>query len=212
MADPATRDYCLRHPRQIIRIFGLGVYLRMMLDSRKSLLEAVSEAQARHGIALPGQPGNAYRIASVIEFRVARIYGLLAQRFTATPALHEFYRELQAEEEEHGRLMLLCMYTATNAPLLGYIPTLRDHDIRQTLRELRSIQAKAPQLTLDEALAVTEELEMSEINTIFEKLLAQTQHPATYFFRELMGSAEGHAESVPRRIRELRASLGLAGN
>lgn len=212
MATSATREYCLRHPRQIIGNFGLGVYIRLLFDPKKTLLEAVSDAQARNGIAMPGQPGNAYRIASVIEFRVARIYALLAEHFADIPSVSAFYRDLQAEEEEHGRMMLLCMYTATNAHELAYVPTLRDPGIRTTLDELRAIQGKVLQLTLDEALALTEALERSEINTIFDKLLAQTRHPATAFFQELMGSAEGHAHSVPRRIRELREALGQSAH
>jgi len=208
MATAMTRDYCLRRPRRIIGTFGLGVYLRLLFGLQKSLLEAVSESNTRHGIAMPGQPGNAYRIASIIEFRVARIYGLLAERFSDLPEVSDFYRELQAEEEEHGRVMLLCLYAANNAPALSFVPTLSDPEIRKTLDELRSLQARASGMSLDEALTLTEKLEKSEINVVFATLLRQVRQPAARFVQELLESAEGHAESVPRRIRELQGKLG----
>lgn len=178
-----------------------------MLGRERDLLAALVARHRNHGIALPGQPGNAYRISSIIEFRVARVYGQLAEHFKSQPEAAAFFRELQEEEKQHGHLMLLCMYTVNNDPPLRFVPTIKDPTVVALLERLKRVEAAIPSLTLDEALAITHELETSEINTIFDRLLAQSNHPSTRFFRKRFDALEGHAESIPRRIAELKATL-----
>ena len=201
------RDYCIRHPARIIHLFGTGVLLGMLWSERKSLLERVVEHYQDHGIPLPGEAGHAYRVAALIEFRVARLYEQLAEQFADEPEVHAFYRELHAEELEHGRLMCLCRYTASHHPALEYTPSLRDPAVSEALRRVRSLAQAAPTLTLDEALAVTEALEQTEINTIFDRLLRQADTTESRLFEEELQATADHATEVPRRIAELRERL-----
>lgn len=207
MEKSSARAYCLRHPGEVVSTFGFAVFLRLLAGGSKSLLQRVIEAQEGHGIAMPGQPGNAYRLSALIEFRVARIYGLLAARFADRPAVRDFYRQLQDEEKEHGRLMLLCLYTVTNDPPLRYVPSIRDPEMRRLLGELRKLQRRTGEMGLNEALVLTEQLERSEINVIFGQLLAQADQPQSRFFARQLGQSHNHAVVVPERIRALRATL-----
>jgi hypothetical protein len=156
---------------------------------------------------MPGRLGNAYRLSALIELRVARIYRKLSERFSDQPAVRDFFRTLQAEEEEHASLMLLCLYTIDSSADQGFVPCVSDPDIRATLAELRVIDHNLGQLGLDQALHLTERLERSEINVIFEKLLSQASSPRNALFIDQLHQAEGHATAVPKRIRALRDRL-----
>jgi hypothetical protein len=156
---------------------------------------------------MPGRLGNAYRLSAVIEFRVARVYGRLADRFAHRASVHDFFRELQVEEEEHGRLMTLCLYTVKSNRECGFVPSIRDPDIRNLLGHLRDLERHAHELSLDEALDLTEQLERSEVNTIFDRLLMQASSPQSDFFVAQLKKVEGHSVAVPKRIKALREQL-----
>lgn len=201
------RDYCLKHPITIIQLFGIGVLLGVLLQPRKGLLEHAMAFHQRHGFAFPGHIGRAYRLAALLEARVARFYGHLAKRFADQPAVHTFFRELQEEEEEHCRLMQLCRYTVAIHPRLKYLPSLRDREVQELLVRLRHCNRKAATLSLEEALDLTVELERSEINTIFDRLLKQTDQTESRLFETQMAATEDHAEVVPQRVEQLRRQL-----
>ena len=75
------RDYCIRHPGKIIRLFGLDIYLGLLFNKKKSLLERLTDKYSAAGIPMPGSIGNAYKLSALIEFRVARIYERMAEQF-----------------------------------------------------------------------------------------------------------------------------------
>jgi hypothetical protein len=84
---------------------------------------------------------------------------------------------------------------------------VRDPEVRTLLRELRTHDRNVWRLSLDEALDLTEKLEASEINIIFDKLLKQAQNPQNRFFSSQLAKVEGHASAVPKRIKALRGEL-----
>ena len=205
------RDYCIRHPRKIIGLFGLDVYLGLLFNRNKSLLERLTDKYSAHGVPMPGSVGNAYKLSALFEFRVARIYERMAERFKDQPAAKELFMELHNEEMEHGRLMLVCYYTVELTPSIEFIPDVRDPAIRDALNELRELQRRIDTLSLSEALDITDELERGEVNVIFGKLLNQVDQAQSKLFAEQFKGVEGHSESVPRRIRELKQQGALPG-
>ena len=198
------RDYCLHHPARVIRLFGLWVFLGALLRGGETLLQRATREQEAHGVPLPGAAGRAYRLAAILEFRAARFYARLAEHFRDLPEVRAFFRELSEEELEHGRLMLLCRYTAALHPDLRYQPSIHDPDVAELRGRLRALQRAADSLTLGEALAATEALEQGEVNTIFDRLLRQADAAETRLFEDQLKAAAGHATEVPRRIRALR--------
>lgn len=206
MSALIDREYCLRHPGSIVRTFGLGTFLGTIAGG-KSLLERAVERHQRHGYAYPGYVGRAYRLAALIELRVARIYGKLARRFADQPEVAALFHELDEEEQEHSRLMELCRYVVVRHPRLKYLPEIRHPNIRAILAQLRELSRAVDALSLDDALDITVELEQGEINSIFDRLLKQTDADAARLFESRLRQAEGHAESVPRRVTALREHL-----
>jgi len=209
MESIIERDYCIRHPGKIIGLFGLDVYLGLLFNKNKSLLERLTDKYSAHGVAMPGSVGNAYKLSALFEFRVARIYERMAERFKDQPAAKDLFMELHNEEMEHGRLMLVCYYTVELTPSIEFIPDVRDPAIRDALNELRELQRRVDTLSLPEALDITDELERGEVNVIFGKLLNQVDQAQSKLFAEQFKGVEGHSESVPRRIRELKQQGAL---
>jgi hypothetical protein len=103
--------------------------------------------------------------------------------------------------------MVLCLYTVDAQTELDYVPSVRDPEMRALLGELRTKALGVWKLSLDEALDLTEKLEASEVNTIFDKLLKQTRNPKSDFFISQLAKVEGHAAAVPKRIKALREQL-----
>ncbi len=207
MGDIIGREYCLNNPVEIIRLFGVRVFLSVLLCKKKSFLEQVIASHERRGIPMPGFVGKSYKIAAMIEYRVSRIYKKMAEKFKENAEVRDFYTELQREEEEHARLMLLCLYTISLKPSIHYVPSIRDKAIRRVTSYLRNIERSIEGLTLDEALTITEELEKSEINAIFDKLLKQAEGAESLLFLEQLKQVEGHGAAIPRKIKELKGTL-----
>jgi hypothetical protein len=205
------RDYCLKNPIRIIRLFGLDVFLGMLFSKKKTLLERIADKYRAHKVAMPGTLGDAYKLSALFEFRVAHIYGAMAERFKAQREVHGFFRDLQEEELEHGRLMLACLYQVAVRPDVDFAPSVRDPQIRESLNRLREIERQVPRMSLDEAFQTTNDLEASEVNVIFGRLLKQVGKTETELFAEQLQGAQSHPESVPRRIKVLKARLGPAG-
>ncbi len=209
MSRLIDRSYCLKHPAEVVRFFGLAASLGTLVSDKKSLLERVVDHYEAHGFAFPGDVGRAYRLAALIEYRVAQIYGRLAERFAAQPEVAAFFRDLQEEEREHGEVMQLCRFGVVLHPRLQFIPSIRDPEIRAILTRLRELRGRIDTISLEEALATTVALEQSEVNSIFDRLLKQVDAGEVRLFQGRLSEVEGHAESVPRRVVALRQRLGL---
>jgi len=203
-----NKNYCIQHPLKIIRTFGLSTYLAMIFG-KKGLLEYLSDDYLAHGIAMPGSLGNAYKLSALFEYRVARIYEQMAEKFKDINEVKELFTELKEEELEHGRVMMICLFNVVATPAITFVPNIRDPEIRQDLNKLRELERQVSSLSLDQALEITEELERGEVNVIFGKLLNQVDSSVVDFFMEEFKSIEGHSESVPRRINELKKELAV---
>lgn len=207
MPLPTGRDYCLQYPAHILRTYGAGVFLAALLKRKSSLLQIAAEHLQAHGYPMPGELGRAYRLAALLEFRMAQFYAALAERFADQPLAAALFEELRDEEEEHGRLMQLCRYTVMLSPAIRFVPHLGDPEVRALRQRLRQLRNELPTLTLERALELVEELEQSEINTIFDKLLRQATDLAIEPFAEAVQRAGEHATSVPQRIARLSEQL-----
>jgi len=204
------RDYCINNPGQIIKYFGLGIFLKMLFSSKKTLLERLTEQYLSSGIAMPGQLGGAYKLSALIEFRIAKIYESMAERFKENAMVKELYDTLSEEEVEHGRIMLVCLFEVVTSHKTNFIPNVLDPEIQELLLKLRTIKKQVPTMTIDEALEVTRELELSEVNVIFGKLLKQVDKPELDIFGQQLEGAKNHSEAVPLRIAEIKEKLQAA--
>jgi hypothetical protein len=207
MTAIVDRDYVRQHPSDVIKTFGLLAYIRAVSSRREGLLEQLEKKYMQERVPMPGALGSAYRVAALFELRAARIYARMVRRFADVEPVRRFFEHLQAEEEDHARIMILCLYTIDAGAQADYVPSVRDPEIRSLLRDLREKERNVWRLSFDEALTLTEELEASEVNVIFDRLLKQAHSPQSEFFAAQLGRAEGHATVVPKRIKALRNKL-----
>ena len=208
MNELIDKSYCIKHPVKIIRTFGLSTYIAMFFTN-KGLLQYLTDDYLSHGTAMPGSLGNAYKLSALFEYRVARIYQRMAEKFKDKSEVYQLYTDLQNEELEHGRYMMVCLFNVIATPSITFEPNISDPEIKNGLNELRKLEKQVESLSLEEALKITVELEQGEVNIIFGKLLKQVDSSVVDFFNEQFKTIEGHSESVPRRIIELKQQLGL---
>lgn len=211
MPSVVSRSYCLAHPMEISQMYGLNVLLGTFVDTRRTVLQRVAESFSERRLAMPGPLGMSYRMSELAELRTARIYQAMAERFADVTPAHDLFKGLQEEEEEHARLMHICLYSVRMTPEVQYVPSVRDPEIRAVMRQMRAVQRRVPSMTLSEALSVTEDLEQGEVNLIFGRLLKQVEEPEVGLLRQMLRCAENHHVTVPRRIRQLRTLLEKLG-
>lgn len=212
MSSLVSRSYCLAHPVEISQLYGLRVLLGTMINTKRTVFERVASSFSENRLAMPGPLGQSYRLSELCELRAARIYQAMTARFADVPLAHQLFKDLEEEENEHARLMRICLYSVRMSPHRQYMPSVRDPEIRVVMREMRRVERRVPFMSLDEALRAAEELETGEVNLIFGKLLNQVEEPEVGLLREMLRHAEGHNVSVPRRIGLLRAQLEKMGS
>jgi rubrerythrin len=207
MHEDTSRDYCLTHPLEVCRLYGVGTFVGTLVGRRRSLLARVAETFHEHRTPMPGWVGRGYRIARLVELRVANIYRLLAERFADLTPVRDLFRDFEAEEIEHGHLMTVCLHTVKVDLAEAYAPSIFDPEIRALLRHLRAVQRRIPEMSLEEAFKAAEALEAGEANIVFGKLVRQVHEPEVSLLKHLLRDAEDHQESVPRRIWEVRGEV-----
>jgi len=211
MVSLISRRYCVTHPVEIVGLFGLDIYLRELLGGRKTVLERASEKFSEHRLPMFGPVGDAYRLSALFELRVAKIYERMAERFKDIVPAQRLFQELHEEEQEHARVMNICLHSVKMGPSVSYVPSVCDPGIREQMQHLREVQRRVPSMSLEEALRITAEVEQGEVNTIFGRLLGQVEGPEAALLRKHTDQAENHSESVPRRLHELRRRLAELG-
>lgn len=210
MAGILSRAYCLTHPWEIGRLYGWNVVLETLV-SKRSPLDRVARSLAATRGPMPRPLGMSYRIATLLELRAEQIYRRMAERFESVPLARALFEDLADEEQEHARLMTICLHTVRLGPSVKYVPSVMAGEIRRAMNEMRALQRRIPTMTLEEALEASKALERSEINVIFGKLFDQVAEPEVLPLREAMRQAENHAATVPKRIAMLREQLSKLG-
>jgi hypothetical protein len=107
-----------------------------------------------------------------IERLVSKIYFRFSHLFLAQPELRDFWWEMAKEEEQHG-----CILQACRAVIENYEEERLDPDIsRDKARELSAriesfLSQGTASLNIEEAFRIALEIEGSEIDAIYSKLI-----------------------------------------
>ena len=107
-----------------------------------------------------------------IERLVSKIYYRFSHLFLTRPELRDFWWEMAREEEQHA-----CILTACSAMIVNYEEERVDPMIsRDKAEELEDrlgsfLRQGTPSLGVDEAFSIALEIENSEIDVIYGKLL-----------------------------------------
>jgi hypothetical protein len=137
-----------------------------------------------------------YEIFIKFEEHSANLYLDLSTKFHENPALSWFWVEMAMEEKQHAGLLQFCRETGTRCEV-----TPTDEQIQQLgglFKDLGTRMSVA-NLTLDDAFDIAIAMESSEINEIYDHLVANVSGPFYVIRRKIELSVRNH-------IAKLRAA------
>lgn len=107
-----------------------------------------------------------------IERLVGKIYYRFSHLFLADPALRDFWWEMAREEEQHASILAACWEIILNYEDETLDPEI-SRDTADRLRDkLRAFLARGtPSLSVEDAFRIALDIESSEIDVIYGKLL-----------------------------------------
>jgi len=107
-----------------------------------------------------------------IERLVSKIYLRFSHLFFDRPALREFWWEMGLEEEQHASILLACKAVIENYEDERLDPSVT-RDTADSLKERLGafLRQGTPSLSVNEAFRIALEIESSEIDAIYGKLL-----------------------------------------
>jgi hypothetical protein len=107
-----------------------------------------------------------------IERLVSRIYYRFSHLFLNDPELRDFWWEMAREEEQHACILTACRAVIANYDEESIDPMINDDKARDLEARLRAYLAQGtPVLAVEEAFRIALEIESSEIDVIYGKLL-----------------------------------------
>jgi rubrerythrin len=208
----------LAHPMTTIQCFGWLVFFRAAVPWHDvPFLSLVRDA----GL-FRAPPSNVPRILDRcidLELRAKRIYNALAKALFDQGSVGPFFADLAEQEQQHADLLEVvrsaAMRSGWNASLFNpwedYLPRLE--------RQMDAAEAAVREIdSVDAALQMVIEIESSEVNKVFNAILAATEADFVKKLRPFRRAMEAHmayiAERIPQlsprmlaKVRELRASF-----
>ena len=135
------------------------------------------------------------------EERAAAIYLNFAKRFAKHPELSWFWLEMSMEERQHAVLLEFCGCE----DLLG-----KNIPDRSTVHQLSNLmdrleeRADANKVSVDEAFLIATELEASEINGIYARLIGPVRGTLYILRKKIETLRPNHLQSLIRGARYFR--------
>ena len=137
------------------------------------------------------------------EERAAEIYVNLARRFGENRDLSWFWLEMSMEERQHAMLLEFCGCE----DLLG-----KNMPDRNTVRELSNLmdrlheRANAKKISIDDAFLIAIELEASEINSIYARLIGPVRGTPYILRKKIEALGPDHLQSLIRGAKRFRVT------
>jgi hypothetical protein len=107
-----------------------------------------------------------------IERLVAKIYFRFSHLFLAVPALRDFWWEMAKEEEQHACILHACRAIIKNYDDEALDPSISREKAQALSTRLNSFLTEGTRsLSIEEAFRIALDLESSEIDAIYSKLI-----------------------------------------
>jgi hypothetical protein len=107
-----------------------------------------------------------------IERLVSKIYYRFSHLFLFNEELRDFWWEMAGEEEQHADILLACRAVIQNYDDERVDPSITRDNADRLSHDLNAYLAKGtPSLSVDESFKIALEIETSEIDAIYSKLL-----------------------------------------
>jgi hypothetical protein len=107
-----------------------------------------------------------------LERLVSKIYFRFSHLFLDNPELRDFWWEMAREEEQHACILFACKALIENYDDEALDPTISREKAQELEARLLSLLGHGtPSLTVEEAFRIALEIENSEIDAIYSKLV-----------------------------------------
>jgi hypothetical protein len=107
-----------------------------------------------------------------IERLVSKIYFRFSHLYLAQPELRDFWWEMAKEEEQHACILQACRAVIENFEDETLDPTISRDKAEKLSRQLDAFLAQGTaSLTVEEAFRIAVDIESSEIDAIYSKLI-----------------------------------------
>jgi len=197
----------LSHPLVTIQCFGWVVFLRTLVAGRsKTFLAILVDADILEAkrVRVPQLIERCIQL----ELRASRLYGALARRFEEREKARELFASLSLQEKEHAELLEVCRASANLGPRAEKrfepwaeaLPLLED--------EMASAEARLDRIdTVIDALRLAIRIESSEVNRVFQGVIAATDSPFVSALGAFHDATERHLSYICRCAPEIEPSL-----
>jgi hypothetical protein len=109
---------------------------------------------------------------SEVERLVGKVYFRFSHLFMGRPELRDFWWEMARQEEQHGLILLACKLIIQNYEDEEVDPSLSRENARRLKEHVQSYLNKGtPAISVNEAFRIALDIETSEIDAIYGKLL-----------------------------------------
>jgi rubrerythrin len=205
----SSRDI-LAHPVVTVQCFGWRIFFRALFSGREETFLSLLKGANFFG-AVQKAPALLERSID-LELRAKRIYSDFAERFSRRESASRFFEILARQEQEHADLLEVCRAAAgRHAWKINYLNPWQDY-LPRLEQDMQEAEAEADSVTtsLEDALRLVLQLEASEINQVFQAMLAASD---SLFVRKLMAfrnAMEVHIAYIAVRIPQLAPQLAQA--
>jgi hypothetical protein len=207
MVGVIRRRNVLAHPVVTIRCFGWQVFFRALIAGHsRTFLSLLAETKGLQPptVKVPELVGRCVKV----ELQAKRIYESLARRFFGHKLTSDFLSTLARQEQSHAEILRLCREAAGRsvwkeecfAPCRDSIPRLE--------RQMEDIESSLASIDgVTDALRAVIQIESSEINQVFESVVAAS---GSAFVRKLLAFqnvVENHIAYICDEIPKLESEL-----
>lgn len=120
----------------------------------------------------PGEPFDPLGRFSQIESLVSKIYFRFSHLFLHQRELRDFWWEMAVEEDQHSSILLACREIIENYSDETLDPSITQQKADELREKLLDFLGKGTRsLTVEEAFRIALEIETSEVDAIYSKLL-----------------------------------------
>ena len=118
------------------------------------------------------EPFDALSEFAAIERLVSKIYFRFSHVFLNRPDLRDFWWQMAREEEQHACILIACKALITNFDDEKIDPAISRDKAERLNGHLKNMLGRgSPALTVEEAFRMALEIETSEIDAIYSKLI-----------------------------------------
>jgi len=118
------------------------------------------------------EPFDALLRFAEIERLVSKIYYRFSHLFMAQPELRDFWWEMAKEEEQHASILAACKAFIVNYENEALDPMINGDKADELASRLSSFLGRGtPSLRVEEAFGIALDIESSEVDVIYGKLL-----------------------------------------